>query len=273
MTNISQIICLANSWKKGERCIAGVNIQTHKWIRPIAKEYPQDGRVPEKIRLINGQEPALLDIIEIPLENEGNDFGFESENYWIGEGKWQKVGEAKISDIIGFCGHYSHILHNTSKYVTVPFLRHLAKPERRSLQLVYTRNFTVAGIPRSTGTTNWKGSLITTRGQTLEDVSITDPKLTERLDQGDKIEGPCLVTISLSMPHKPPGWEREEPCWKLIAGVIELNKKEQILAEMQRVNWTIEQGRKYLIEHFHKQSRSQLIPKELEEFLTYLQAL
>lgn len=75
------------------------------------------------------------------------------------------------------------------------------------------------------------------------------------------------------MPHKPPGWEREEPCWKLIAGVIELNKKEQILAEMQRVNWTIEQGRKYLIEHFHKQSRSQLIPKELEEFLTYLQAL
>jgi hypothetical protein len=29
-----KIICLANSWKHGERCIAGINPDTKKWIRP-----------------------------------------------------------------------------------------------------------------------------------------------------------------------------------------------------------------------------------------------
>ncbi|GBF79870.1 dual OB domain-containing protein [Aphanothece sacrum] len=273
MAKLTQLICLANSWKKGERCLAGVDVTTHQWIRPICKDYPEDGRVPATIRLINEQEPALLDIIEIPLENEGNDFGFEAENYWIGEGKWRKVGQAKVSDIVCCCGYYWNILHNNNKYVTVPFLQHLPKAERRTLQLVYTRDFQVIGIPRSTGITNWKGSVITVNGQILENVSITDPKLTERLDQGENIQGACLVTISLSMPRIPPGWEGGDPCWKLIAGVIELTENDQILAEMQRLQWTIDQGREYLINKYNKRSRSQLTSTELTEFLTYLQSL
>jgi len=33
----------------------------------------------------------------------------------------------------------------------------------------------------------------------------------------------CFVTVSLSLPYSPSAnWEGEAPCWKLIAGVIEL---------------------------------------------------
>ncbi|WP_332955721.1 hypothetical protein [Microcoleus sp. AR_TQ3_B6] len=32
----------------------------------------------------------------------------------------------------------------------------------------------------------------------------------------------CLVTVSLSMPWRPDDWEGDDPCWKLIAGVVEL---------------------------------------------------
>ncbi|WP_255532405.1 hypothetical protein [Microcoleus sp. LEGE 07076] len=31
-----------------------------------------------------------------------------------------------------------------------------------------------------------------------------------------------MVTVSLSMPWLPDDWEGDDPCWKLIAGVIEL---------------------------------------------------
>lgn len=34
----------------------------------------------------------------------------------------------------------------------------------------------------------------------------------------------CLITVSLSMPWRPDGWEGDDPCWKLIAGVIELEE-------------------------------------------------
>ncbi len=83
-----QVICLANSLKLNERCIAGINPTTGKWIRPISSSYPNDGRISKHIRLVNGKEPALLDVLEIPLEQTGSDFGFESENLTIATGTW-----------------------------------------------------------------------------------------------------------------------------------------------------------------------------------------
>ena len=63
---MATLICLANSWKYGERCIAGIDIHTGQWVRPVCDRFP-DGQVPADIRLIDGDEPALLDILSIPL--------------------------------------------------------------------------------------------------------------------------------------------------------------------------------------------------------------
>ncbi|MDJ0553135.1 MAG: hypothetical protein QNJ68_01565 [Microcoleaceae cyanobacterium MO_207.B10] len=87
---MTQIVCLANSWKNGERCIAGIEISSKKWVRPVSSL--NDGRIPFNIRQIQGKEPQLLDILEIPLEDSGPDFGFQSENRSILPGEWQKVG-------------------------------------------------------------------------------------------------------------------------------------------------------------------------------------
>jgi len=56
------------------------------------------------------------------------------------------------------------------------------------------------------------------------DLTITDPSFCDKLNKGYKPAKPCLLTMSLSMPYKPPDWQEDEPpvCWKLIAGVIEL---------------------------------------------------
>jgi hypothetical protein len=65
-----KIICLANSKKNGNRCIAGIDICTGKWVRPISNL--KDGGVTKDLCSIDNQEPQPLDILDIPLSrNKG----------------------------------------------------------------------------------------------------------------------------------------------------------------------------------------------------------
>lgn len=271
---MTQIICLANSRKFEERCIAGINPTTGQWIRPVSSLYPEDGRVPANVRLIQGKEPALLDILEIPLDNNGPDFGFESENFTIASGSWQRIGQVQPTDVLQYCGNYPHILHNSNKYVNLRYLQSLPFQQRRTLQLIYATKFSVQAIPNTQGSRKWQGTLVTITGQQLTNASITDPVLVNRLESGYSPQNPCLVTVSLSLPHKPSkDWEGDDPCWKLIAGAIELSEYDLILVEMKRLGWSVEQGREYLLRTYNKKSRSQLDAIEITQFLSYLKSL
>lgn len=269
---MAQIVCLANSWKHGERCIAGINKHQKKWIRPVCSLFPQNGRVPSEIRLIQRREPALLDILEIPLEKDGPDYGFESENITIASGKWKKLGKVPPTDLLEYCQNYDNILHNCEKYVTVPYLQSLPFLERRTLELVYATKFIVRCIHKGEGT-KWKGSFITDTGLQLTDASITDPVFVKKLELSYRPQNPCLITVSLSLPYVPVDWEGDQPCWKLIAGVIELSNSDLILVEMKRVGWNIEQGRLYLKSNYQKTSRQQLNKNEITSFLNHLKSL
>ncbi len=220
MSSIKRIICLSNSLKHGERCIAGINIDTGKWVRPVSDLFPEDGKVPESIRLIKEKEPELLDILEIPLAETGNDFGFECENLTILDGEWSLLDKAKPSDLIPYCESFANILHNDWKYVNPSYLKSLPLYQRRTLQLLKTTKF--SATKKTTGSGGWQGTITTTNGQTLSGATITDPVFAEKLESGYQPKQNCLVTVSLSMPWAPPNWEGEDPCWKLIAGVIEL---------------------------------------------------
>jgi hypothetical protein len=211
---MTQIICLANSIKRQERCIAGINPETGKWLRPIYKNYPDNGRVPRKIRLIDGEEPALLDILDIPLEDSGLDFGFESENRNIAQGQWRKVGQVSPQDVLRFASRNNLILHNSSRYVTVQYLQSLLPQKRQTLQLVYVDKLIISSDQRA--------KLILNNSCLLEKIKITDPILLKKSYSGYQVSGSCLVTISLSMPFRPDDSWEVDPCWKLVAGVIEL---------------------------------------------------
>ncbi|MGK7946679.1 MAG: hypothetical protein AB4058_19645 [Microcystaceae cyanobacterium] len=270
---MTEIICLANSWKHHERCIAGINPKTGRWIRPICPKYPDDGRVPPDIRLIDGEEPQLLDLLDIPLQKTGNNFGFESENRNIAAGKWRKIKSVSATELIPYCHDDYYILHNTEKYVTVPYLQSLPKEERQTLQLVYAELTVECKSKGGRNNRKWKGSLITEQGEQLTNITITDPEFVQKLDDGYYPTHPCLVTVSLSMPYRFSDWEGDDPCWKLIAGVIELSELDLILVEMERIGWTIDQGRHYLEQTYHKHSRRQLSDYEVQEFLTHLTSI
>lgn len=217
---MTQIICLANSWKRGDRCIAGINPATGQWIRPVSNL--PDGRVPKQIRLIGRTEPALLDTLEIPLAKTGPDFGFENENLSILPGVWQRGRQVPSGYLLKYCGKEEDILHNDQRYVTMSFLQSLPVPQRRTLQLIKAVEFSARTIAqRFEGGQKWEGSLVTTTGQRLT-ATITDPVFVRRLELGYRPQNPCLVTVSLSMPWRPSNWEGDDPCWKLIAAVVEL---------------------------------------------------
>ncbi len=60
------IVCLANSYKHGGRCIAGVSIDDGAWIRLRGKAL--DGALCAcEYALDDGSEPRLLDVIEVEL--------------------------------------------------------------------------------------------------------------------------------------------------------------------------------------------------------------
>lgn len=217
---MTEIICLANSWKRGERCIAGINLLKSQWIRPVS-DLP-DGRIPKEMRLIGGTEPALLDVLEIPLARTGPDFGFECENLSVLSGTWQRVGQVPAAFLNKYCCNKEYILHNEQRYVTVSFLQSLPKHQRHTLQLIQAVTFSVRSIgQRFESSSKWEGSLMTSGGQRLT-TNITDPVFIRRLELGHQPQCPCLVTVSLSMPWRPPDWEGDDPCWKLIAAVVEL---------------------------------------------------
>ncbi|MCC3413786.1 MAG: hypothetical protein JGK24_16475 [Microcoleus sp. PH2017_29_MFU_D_A] len=219
---MTRIICLANSWKRGDRCIAGINEINGNWVRPIS-DLP-DGQIPKEIRQINRLEPALLDVIDIPLANTGPDFGFECENLSIIPGKWQHVGKVSSAYLLKYFRDRAYILHNDLRFVTVDYMQSLPREERITLQLIKAVKFTVRMVGKRFESGNkWEGSIVTAYNQKLT-ATITDPVFTRRLDLGYRPEKACLLTISLSMPWRPDDWEGDDPCWKLIAGVIELEE-------------------------------------------------
>lgn len=267
------IICLANSWKRGDRCIAGIDPNTGEWIRPVSQL--EDGRIPTALSIIDGEEITPLDIIDVPLAETGSDFGFAKENRLVLSGKWQRIGRATPAQLMKYCGKSPAILHNHKKYVSVADIQRSPRQCWNTLQLVYATDFALNSAPRREGGWKWYGTLITQYGQQLNDAAITDPVLVERLKQELTFypKSPCFVTVSLSMPYSPSDGEGKSRCWKLIAAVIAISDADRILLGMEQVGWSIEQGRSYLQQRYNKQSRSQLTSDEQLEFLNYLKLL
>ncbi len=224
MSNRKTIMCLANSRKHGERCIAGIEVETGRWVRPVSGL--DDGRVPRARQVIGGKDVKLLDLVRIPVAESGPDFGFESENWSLLPGSWSLAGSATPEDIRQYCSKAGQILHSDDSHISLPALCSLPKEERRTLELVETTGFSVEDKGLSAGGGHkWEGSILTTGGAKLT-AKITDPVFVEKLESGHRPADRCLVTVSLGMPYRPEHWPEDQApaCWKLIAGVIELEE-------------------------------------------------
>lgn len=218
---MTRLVVLANSWKHSDWCIAGINLDTGAWVRPVS-DLP-DGRIPKSAMKLDGYFPQLLDVVELPLADGGPDYGFEKENRSLLPGAWQRHGKLSPLDLLQYAVAPGTGFHNEATSVPLALLQ--AKPfdQRDSLQLVLSDSFRARRARcRATGEPTWQGIVRTDKGELA--IRITDPVFVGMLNAGHTPERRCLLTLSLSMPYAPPEAEVEvaRACWKLIAGVVAL---------------------------------------------------
>jgi hypothetical protein len=94
-----RVVCLANSRKLSGRCIAGKEIQTGTWIRPVSARASQEVSESER-NYADGTDPAVLDVIDIPLL-EPRPKGYQSEN-WLLDPKyyWHRTRVMRAADLM-----------------------------------------------------------------------------------------------------------------------------------------------------------------------------
>ncbi len=131
---MAEIICLANSFKRGGRCIAGIDIDTGEWVRPFNPR-GYEGALGRE-RLIKGNEPRILDVLEIPIGVEAKDYGCQPENRILLSGRWKKIGTILPEDALKYVEEDILLLHNDAKKVEPAFFESLPKEQWKSLQLI-----------------------------------------------------------------------------------------------------------------------------------------
>ncbi|MFF5331444.1 dual OB domain-containing protein [Streptomyces rubradiris] len=98
MATTKQLICLANSRKHRGRCIAGIDIKSNTWIRPISSRPGHEVSESERTYR-NGAEPRVLDVISMRLLRQ-RQFGYQSENWILDSSvRWTKLTRIEWDDL------------------------------------------------------------------------------------------------------------------------------------------------------------------------------
>ena len=163
-----KLLCLANSYKEGGRCIAGVMLDEHNnpiiennqpiWIRPIFKA--KNGQIPNELCVTI----TPLDIIEIDNTNKIGT-GYQLENTTFKEDKITIVARADNSILSNLYSSTEFIFNNNKK----AFTEDTIKEVNHSLILIKVSDFNIIEktYPKIRIEINYKNNCY--------DLPVTDP--------------------------------------------------------------------------------------------------
>jgi len=142
-----KIICLANSKKLNGRCIAGKEIISNRWIRPVSNSEKGELSL-EQINYPDGSCPEILDIIEIWFEREVPK-NYQPENIQIAGKKWKKIGKIDFIDLEKITDNASDIWLRDSKQDRIHSSYFINNKMEESLLLIGPSNFQIEVKERS----------------------------------------------------------------------------------------------------------------------------
>ena len=222
---VKRILCLANSRKLSGRCIAGREIiadNPEAWIRPVSKREHQEVSE-EESRYEDGTEPAVLDVINVPLVGPHPHL-YQQENWLLDpDYYWRKVDRYDWVDLQEFVDPGGPLwINHQSSYngLNDRVVLDQANQLTSSLRLIRVDGLTLQVFCPGAAFGNPKRRV---QGQFIHSGThyhlwVTDPVYERRflaLPNGEHQLGECCLTVSLGEAHT------DGFCYKLIAAIIE----------------------------------------------------
>ena len=213
-----KLLVLANSYKLGNRCVAGIDLDAGKWVRPVS-QLP-GGSIPEKKTEVskNGRfEPVLpLDIVEFEVgRSRATPHHPEDVEF---KGAFTLIGKMTIAEL---CAKFPAVVQEEGPIFgnysdRIPGAGVSSIGGRSSLMLMQVSRFGFDKTLNVSGNPQFRGSW----GERPEhvDLVITDPEFVHvRQSLASGLINGALVTISL-------GEELKGAHFKLIAAVLPLGE-------------------------------------------------
>jgi|LSQX01.3.fsa_nt_gb hypothetical protein len=213
---MTQMICMANSIREGDRCVAGIEVGTGRWIRPVP---PAGGGIPTRHVNFGGHWLEPLDIVELNVQPPQMATRYQCENCVMPAYDWQIVGRAEPIHLLPCCERTTPILHTDTDRVAPALLEQLPPAHWRSLQLVRANPVTFG--QDYWNRRRWRADFQDEAGNHYS-LKVTDPLACDRLARGEEIGQDCILTISLIEPWTHNAEEKPPTCYKLVAAVVEL---------------------------------------------------
>ena len=223
MPTTKRFVCLANSRKLHDRCVAGrewSGTEAGGWIRPVSAR--DGGEVSEYERQYeDGSDPQVLDVIDVPLlEPQPTDY--QTENWLLDpEHYWEKVDRLAPADLPTFTdpiaplwidGH--HTYNGRNDKIPIAVVGSVAA----SLRLLHVDRLrlVVCTPGEAFGNNKRRVQGHFRHARQLYKLWVTDPGFERAYlarPNGTYDISECYLTISLGEPYR-------DACSKLIAAII-----------------------------------------------------
>jgi len=213
----TRFVCLANSFKEGGRCIAGIELDANnnaifiggrpKWIRPVHSA--DHGQIPNHI----AESLQILHIVQIDITSN-NPQGYQSENANFKLNSLKIIGNFNYSNLNTLCEIKKFIFGNRGKAVSGDAIENL----NYSLMLIDITQFEITQIVYDDNPSKPKTRLVFQYNGNRYDLPITDPSFLNKYQHNKEIlDDNKQIFLTLSL-----GIELEDWYYKLVAAVIHL---------------------------------------------------
>lgn len=145
---VKQIALLVKNYKDNQLEIAGFDIDTKKWSRPISDNpKTKDAVTFEDATYLNGNEvheAKIFDVVEIKVDDKISDNPIQPENfYYVQNSRWKKIGETTLQNILKWRGYddRQEIFFSNDRTISPAEVK--LQDNRESLLLLPVKNFVV----------------------------------------------------------------------------------------------------------------------------------